>query len=158
LAIVFAVVGVLEIQHVIAALDPATSSERLNQILWGLRSGTWAPPAYLLPLGTGAALLVANRPQVSQSLFAVVIVGCAVGLFALFQALPRYTPAVGFGGVRPSLLLIPLLWIPVGLTFWRRRRADRIAHALSYFALGLVLSHSLMLYSDEATSKFAICA
>jgi len=158
LAVVFAVAGVLEIQHVLAALDPATGSDRLNGILWGLRSGTWAPPAYLLPLGAGAALLVERRPGISMAMFVIVLIACGLGLFALFQTLRPYTPKLGLGIIRPSLLLIPLLWIPVGLTFWRRRRGDRIAHALAYFALGLVLSHSLMLYSDEATSKFAIAA
>ncbi|HEV8442726.1 MAG TPA: hypothetical protein VGQ27_04570, partial [Steroidobacteraceae bacterium] len=140
LAVVFAVAGVLEIQHVLAALDPATGSDRLNSILWGLRSGTWAPPAYLLPLGAGAALLVERRPGISMAMFVIVLIACGLGLFALFQTLRPYTPKLGLGIIRPSLLLIPLLWIPVGLTFWRRRRGDRIAHALSYFALGLVLS------------------
>ena len=47
LAIVFAVTGVLAILHVIAALEPSTGSETVNAVLRTLRSGTWAPPAYL---------------------------------------------------------------------------------------------------------------
>ena len=70
LAIVFVVVGVLEIQHVLAALEPASASETLNDLLWRLRSGTWAPPAYLLPLGMGAASLIAPSPRASKTLFA----------------------------------------------------------------------------------------
>ena len=80
----------------------------------------------------------------------------AVGLFALFQWLPRYAAPGCLGIVRPTLLLVPLLWIPVGVTFWRRRRDDRIAHTLAYYALGAALAHTFMLYSDEATSKFAM--
>src|SRR3954467_10563865 len=51
MAIVFAVAGVLQILHVLSALEPASASEQLDQALRRLRSGTWAPPAYLLPLG-----------------------------------------------------------------------------------------------------------
>ena len=60
----------------------------------------------------------------------------AGGLFVLFQWLPRYASPGWFGIIRPSLLLVPLLWIPVGVLFWRRRHGDRIAHVLAYYALG----------------------
>jgi signal transduction histidine kinase/ActR/RegA family two-component response regulator len=158
LAIVFAVAGVLEIQHVVAGLEPSTASSSLNDLLIRLRSGTWAPPAHLLPLGVGAAIWVSTNPRTSKSLFALALIAAAIGLFVLFQNLPRYSSPLFFGIIRPSLILVPLLWIPVGLTFWRRRGEDRIAHALAYYALGLVIAHSLMLYSDEATSKFAMSA
>jgi len=158
LAIVFAVAGVLEISHVIAALEPSTASEAINDALRSLRSGTWAPPAYLLPLGTGVALWVAQAPGTSKWGFAAGAFLVAVGLFALFQWLPRYSDPVAFGILRPSLVMVPVLWIPVGIVLWRRRAEDRIAHALAYYAFGLALSHTLMLYSHEATSKFAMSA
>jgi len=158
MAIVFAVAGVLEVLHVLAALEPSSASEGLNEVLRQLRSGTWAPPAYLLPLGIGAILWMAPTPQASKAAFAAVTVAVAAGLFALFQWLPRYGTTGFFGILRPTLLLVPLLWIPVGLAFWRRRHGDRIAHALAFYALGLALAHSLMLWSDEATSKYAMTA
>ena len=58
MAVVFAVAGFLEVLHVLAALEPASASEGLNRVWRRLRSGTWAPPAYLLPLGLGFLLLV----------------------------------------------------------------------------------------------------
>ena len=58
LAIILAVTGVLEILHVLAALEPSTSSELVNDTLRRWRSGTWAPPAYLLPLGMGLLLWI----------------------------------------------------------------------------------------------------
>ena len=158
MAIIFAVAGMLEILHVLAALEPASASEQLNDVLRRMRSGTWAPPAYLMPLGVGTALWIAPTLRASKTAFALATVVVAAGLFALFQSLPRYAAPGFLGIIRPTLLLVPLLWIPVGVTFWRRRREDRIAHALAYYALGAALAHTFMLYSDEATSKFAMCA
>ena len=156
--IVFAVVGVLEVLHVLAALDPTSAYEPLNELLRQYRSGTWAPPAYLLPLGLGAAMWSAGRPRVSQLGFGLYLVAVAATLFALFQALPRYSSPGWFGIIRPTLGLVPVLWLLAGYLFWRRRHRDRISHALAFYALLLALANALMLYSGEATSKFAMTA
>ncbi|HKU90392.1 MAG TPA: ATP-binding protein [Steroidobacteraceae bacterium] len=157
-AILYAVVGVLEVLHVLAALEPSSASESFNAIVQSLRSGTWAPPAYLLPLGM-AVLLWTQRPsRAAIAIFATGTLLAAIGLFVLFQWLPRYAPIEWLGIVRPTLLLVPLLWIPVGITLWRRRNVDRISHALAFYALGTALAHCFMLYSDQATSKFAMTA
>ena len=158
MAIIFAVAGLLEILHVLAALEPASASEFFNEVHRRLRSGTWAPPAYLLPLGIGIAMSIPTTSRLSRHVFALGAILAAAGLFVLFQWLPRYSPPGWFGIQRPTLLLVPLLWFPVGVIFWRRRRTDRIAHALAWYALGLGLSHSFMLWSDVATSKFAMTA
>jgi signal transduction histidine kinase/ActR/RegA family two-component response regulator len=158
LAIIVAVTGVLEILHVLAALEPSTSSESINDTLRKLRSGTWAPPAYLLPLGMGLLLGVAPTPRTSKLAFGAVVCAVAVGLSVLFQWLPRYSAPLALGVIRPSLLPVPLLWIPVAVMLWRRRGADRLGPALAYYAAGSALAHALMLYSDEATSKFAMAA
>jgi signal transduction histidine kinase/CheY-like chemotaxis protein len=158
LAILFAITGVLEILHVLAALEPSSASEPLNDLMRRLRSGTWAPPAYLLPLGIGLLLRMGSTPRASRLTFGVVTCAVAVGLFVLFQWLPRYTAPVGFGIIRPSLAFVPLLWIPVAVAWWRRRGTDRLAPPLAWFAIGMALAQLLMLYSDEATSKFAMSA
>jgi signal transduction histidine kinase/CheY-like chemotaxis protein len=158
LAIVFAVAGVLEILHVLAALEPASASATLNEVVRSLRSGTWAPPAYLLPLGIGVSAWLAPRRRVSKTVYSLCTIAAAIGLFWLFQSLPRYSEPLPLGILRPTLILVPLLWIPVGVYFWRRRAGDHIAHALAYYALGAALSHSLMLFSPQATSNFAMTA
>jgi signal transduction histidine kinase/ActR/RegA family two-component response regulator len=158
MAIIFAVAGFLEVLHVLAALEPASASEILNQVWRRLRSGTWAPPAYLLPLGLGFLLLAGPPSRTSKTVFALGTIAVAGGLFALFQWLPRYASPGWLGIIRPTLVAVPLLWIPVGVMFWRRRQGDRMAHALAFYALGTGLSHLFMLYSDQATSKFAMTA
>jgi len=158
LAIVFAVAGVLENLHVLAALEPASAHAGFNEVVRSLRSGTWAPPAYLLPLGIGITAWLAPKLNYSRTAYLLVTIAFAIFLFWLFQSLPRYADA-GFLGIRrPTLILVPLLWIPVGVYFWRRRDGDHIAHALAYYALGAALAHSLMLFSDQATSNFAMTA
>jgi len=157
-AILYAVVGVLEVLHVLAALEPSSASETFNEVQRQLRSGTWAPPAYLLPLGM-AVLLWTRRPsRAAIAIFATVTVVAAIGLFVLFQWLPRYAPAGWLGILRPTLVPVPLLWIPVGIALWRRRHDDRISHALAFYALGTALAHGFMMFSDQATSKFAMTA
>jgi signal transduction histidine kinase/CheY-like chemotaxis protein len=158
LAIVFAVAGVLEVLHVMAALEPSSASEELNTIVRGLRSGTWAPPAYLLPLGTAVILWWQPTGRTSKMLFALAAVAVAGALFALFQWLPDYAEPGFFGIIRPTLLVVPLLWIPVVSRLWRQRHGDRLAHALAYYGLAAALAHSFMLYSDVAISKFAMTA
>jgi signal transduction histidine kinase/ActR/RegA family two-component response regulator len=157
-AILYAVVGVLEVLHVLAALEPSSASETFNEILRRLRSGTWAPPAYLLPLGMGVLLWTRRSSRAAIAVFATGTVVAAIGLFALFQWLPRYASSGWLGIVRPTLVPVPLLWIPVGVALWRRRQVDRISHALAFYALGTGLAHFFMLYSDQATSKFAMTA
>ena len=157
-ALLFAVVGVLEVLHVLAALDPTSAFEPLNEVVRQYRSGTWAPPAYLLPIGLIASAWFARRPRATALKFGLLTVAGAALLFALFQVLPRYSPPGWFGILRPTLVLVPVFWIAVAAMSWRRRHADRIARALVFFALLQALAHALMLYSDEATSKFAMTA
>ena len=104
MAIIFAVAGFLEVLHVLAALEPASALESLNQVWRRLRSGTWAPPAYLLPLGLGFLLLGGPPPRTSNTVFALGTIAVAVGLFALFQWLPRYASPGWLGIVRPTRL------------------------------------------------------
>ena len=157
-AILFAVVGILEVLHVLAALEPSSASEGFNEVQRRLRSGTWAPPAYLLPLGMGVLLWTQRPSRAAIAIFATGTIVAAIGLFVLFQWLPRYAPSGWMGVVRPTLVLVPLLWIPVGIALWRRRHVDRISHALAFYALGTALAHCFMLHSDQATSKLAMTA
>ena len=158
MAIVYGVVGVLEVLHVLAALDPSTASQTFNEMHQRLRSGTWGPPAYLLPLGISMFLWAVPGRRMSKRMFALIMLAAAAVLMVVFQTIPRYFDTGFLGILRPTLALVPLLWIPLGLYFWRRRRGHPISHVLAYFALGTALSHLLMLWSNQATSKFAMTA
>jgi len=158
LAIVFAVTGVLEVMHVLDAPEPSTASAWFNEFVRQLEISTWGPPAYLLPLGIAAAFLIAPRARVSSFAFGVATVAVAVGLVVLFQVMPRYSASAWLGITRPTLSLVPLAWIPVGVILWRRWGDDRIVHALGYYGLGVAVAHAFMMYSDQSSSKFAMIA
>ncbi|HET9475077.1 MAG TPA: ATP-binding protein [Steroidobacteraceae bacterium] len=158
LAIVFAVTGVLEVMHVLDAPEPSTGSEWLNDIVRRLQISTWGPPAYLLPLGITAAFLIAPQARFSSFAFGIGTIVVALGLLVLFQVLPRYSEPGWFGITRPSLSLVPLAWIPVGVILWRRWSGDRIVHALGYYGLGVAVAHAFMMFSDQSASKFAMVA
>jgi signal transduction histidine kinase/ActR/RegA family two-component response regulator len=148
----FAVVAILELLHVITALDFAATSAFAGLV----RLGTWSPAAYLLPLGLALALPV-SRGDTKVSLFAAGLVILAAGLMWLF-ALPRYSPPGLLGITRPTLSLAPLLWIPVVVAYARMRGRDRLAGVFSAFATITLCVPLVMLFSQTAADKIAVIA
>jgi signal transduction histidine kinase/ActR/RegA family two-component response regulator len=146
----FAVVAILELLHVITALDFMASS-----LFAGLvRLGTWSPAVYLLPLGLAVALPVARR-DIRVPYFAAALVIVAAGLMWLF-ALPRYS-APGFMGItRPTLILAPLLWIAVVVAYTRIRAHDRLAGVFAAFAAITLCVPLIMLFSQTSADKLAV--
>ncbi|HEU4780054.1 MAG TPA: ATP-binding protein, partial [Steroidobacteraceae bacterium] len=152
-AVVFTVVAVLELLHVITALDftEAPSAAVL------LRLGTWSPAAYLLPLGLLVALPLSRR-DTNPAMFGVALLFISAGLMVLFAVVPRYS-APGFLGIlRPTLIPAALLWIPLIAGFWRRRRADRLAGVFAIFSGITLFVPVIILYSETAADKVAVLA
>src|SRR5690348_11200744 len=101
-AVVFATIAILELLHVITALDFAELPEA-----WVLvRLGTWSPAAYLLPLGLAASLPLSRR-DTSPAIFMIILVGVAAMLMGVFALVPRYTDPGFLGITRPTLVLAP---------------------------------------------------
>ena len=65
-AVCFAVVAVLELLHVLTALQFTAEDPGVRRFAMLLRPGTWPPAAYLLPLGLWAALLLRDRLRLRQ--------------------------------------------------------------------------------------------
>jgi signal transduction histidine kinase len=151
-AVCFAVVALLELLHVLTALDFSAAPGFAGL----LRLGTWSPAAYLLPLGLLVAPALAR--QVARVVpFLVVLLIAAAGLMLLFT-LPRYSDPGFLGITRPTLLLAPPLWIAVALRYWRGRHADRLGRVFAIFAAVTVLVPVLMLFSRTAADKVAVLA
>ena len=83
---------------------------------------------------------------------------CAAGLMVLFAVMPRYSPPGFLGITRPTLILAPLLWIPVIVGYWRIRDQDRLASVFAIFAAVTFFVPLLMLYSQSPADKVAIIA
>jgi signal transduction histidine kinase/ActR/RegA family two-component response regulator len=157
-AVVFAVVSLLYLVHVLTALDVYGDSGTLERITAGLRPATWPPASYLLPIGLGVAAWLRHRGRGSSLALAFGMLGTAALLLWLFQRLPRYTAPGWLGITRPALVFVPLLWIPIALVYWRRRREDRIAHAIAFYAAIACVSHAVMLYSRSPADFLAMIA
>jgi hypothetical protein len=137
MATIFAVAGVLEIMHVLAALEPASAFGAVQRVAPAPALGRLGAARYLLPLGIGMAVFIPSTSRLSDHFFMLGTVAAAAGLFLLFQWLPRRAETGWFGILRPTPVPVPLLWIPVGVTFWRRRSINRIAHVPAWYSLGL---------------------
>ncbi len=152
MAVCFAVVALLELLHVLTALD-FSAAPRFAGLL---RLGTWSPAAYLLPLGLLVTLPL-SRGVTSTAPLAIVLLVAAGGLMLLFS-LPRYTEPGFLGITRPTLALAPLLWIPVIVDHWRIRHTERLGRVLAVFAAITLLVPLLMMYSRSAADKVAVVA
>ena len=155
-AIVFATVAVLQFLHVLTALEFYSGMPDMHRIAAQWRPGTWPPPAYLLPLGLGAAAWLRYRQRGSAVTLGFGLIVAATLLMLLFQHLPRYTPPGWLGITRPALVLLPVLWLSVGLSYWRRRGEDRIAHAIAFFAVLAGFACTVMMYSRAPADTVAM--
>ncbi len=147
----FAIVAALEFLHVLTVLD-FDSAPRFNLLL---KLGTWSPAAYLLPLGLLLALPLSRRGM-NVPVFVGFQLLVAASLMILFAMVPRYSEPGVLGMTRPTLLGAPLLWILVGVSYWRARHEDRIAQMLVVFAVITFFVPLVMLFSKAPADNVAI--
>ena len=150
-AVCFAVVALMELLHVVTALD-FSGAPRFTILL---RLGTWSPAAYLLPLGLLFALPLRRRPS-SELLFGVGLLAAAAVLMVLFAVISRYSDPPVLGMSRPTLALAPVLWLLVSIAYWRIRNEDRLARVFAIFAAVTIFVPLFMLYSEGPADKVAI--
>jgi PAS domain S-box-containing protein len=155
LALCFAMLAIGELLHVVTVLG-WLGGGTAGDLQY--RAGTWGPPAYLLPIGVGAALLLRDRSRWYAWPLAIGLVLLAAALVAIFLAVPRHTAPGLLWITRPSLILVSLLWALVGVAYWRRRGESEIAQAIVPTAVILALAHAVMLYSHAATDTVAMVA
>jgi hypothetical protein len=157
-AILYAVVGVLEVLHVLAALEPSSASATCNETCGacapapGRRRPIYCRSAWACCCGPSARRA---RPWPVRHRHRRV----AVGLFALFQWLPRYTRrAVARHRRDPRCCRSAA--VDTGAASRSGDAATSIASAMRWRSTRWVSawSHCFMLYSDQATSKFAMTA
>ena len=159
LAASFAITSLLEFIHAITGWG---WSGVLAFISHGdaFRPGTWPPPAYLLPLAIGYSIWT-FRPTSKQKRsggFILPLMILGIVLLTVFHYLPRYTDATWLGMRRPTLILVPLLWIMVGLACWQRRAEYRLLPALALMAAVLFSGQVAMLYSGTRDDPLSMVA
>jgi signal transduction histidine kinase/ActR/RegA family two-component response regulator len=157
-AVAFAIATLAESLHFLSALQiSATLGEprRWTLLLW---SATWTPAAYLLPLSLGAVLWSRRKQFESRRWFALGLFVSCLGLFTVFQQFPLYGQPGWVGITRPTLTLVPLLWMFIGLAYWRLRSDDRLARVLACYAVIAIPANLIMLYSQSPADAPAIIA
>jgi len=155
LAISFAYLALGEALHMLTVLG-GLGAGLVSDVR--LRAGTWGPPAHLLPIGVGASLLLRHRPRSAAWLFAAALGALAILLTLFFFSAQRYAVSSMLGITRPTLILVPLLWIMVGWAYWRQRKEYELARAVAPSALILALAHGLMLFSRAPGDSLALVA
>ena len=150
-AVCFLIVAILELLHVITALDFSGAP----QFALLLKLGSWSPAAYILPLGLLCAMPLSRR-QGSEPLFGIALLLAAAALMVLFAVVSRYSQPGFLGMTRPTLVLAPVLWALVAWAHWRTRHEDRLAITFLVFALITLFVPLLMLYSQGPADKMAI--
>jgi hypothetical protein len=137
LAICFAMTSISEFLHVVTILGWFGGGLKADVTS---RAGSWGPRAYLLPISVCAALLLRDRPRWYAWPLTAGLVLLAAALIAIFQMIPRYAEPGLFGITRPSLILVPLLWVLAGVAYWKRRDESDLAHAIAPTAVILAVA------------------
>ena len=158
LATCFAVVSVLELIHAATVLELPWLSEEMRREAANWRPGTWAPSAHVLLAGLAGALLLRKRPAIRNWLFALALLALGLALIPLFEWLPRYSSPGMLGVTRPTLLLIPILWVPIVIAYWKLKSQERIAAAVAMLGFIVFFGHLAMLYSQSPGDAPAMAA
>ena len=158
LAMVFAILATLNFLHMAVAVEwtgimaPIATAESV------LRPATWPPAALLLPICVGTGLVLLLRDLRPGKFLAIGLLLVSAGLMYGFYVLPRYTAPAWLGITRPALVLVPLLWVPVGSACWYFRANHRLLPTITLAAM-VVFSGSLaMLYSQAPHDTPAMVA
>jgi PAS domain S-box-containing protein len=158
LAVTFALTSLMEFIHVLTGVEWPATFDSINRASHFLRPMTWPPPAHLLPIGIACSVLLRRRKSSRVVWLEIALLFLTVGLFAAFAWLPRYTVPVFLGITRPTLILVPLLWVLVGLMCWQWSRMERLLPTFLLSAAVFFTGNSFMLYSRAPHDSLAMIA
>ncbi len=157
-ALGFGVTSVVEGVHALVSVEWSGALSAIVAAENTLRPATWPLAAYVLPIAIGSAVWLLRHTQWAASGFALALLGLSAALFPLFLELPRYTSPTWFGITRPTLAVVPFLWVGVGSVCWRSQSADRVLPTMALVAAVLCLGHGSMLYSRAPSDTQAVVA
>jgi signal transduction histidine kinase/ActR/RegA family two-component response regulator len=158
LAIGFAVTSLLDLYHVLSAVDAGGGLAMYADGESFKPTAQWAASAHSLAIAVAASLWLLHQRKERALPFAIVMVAVAVALSVVFYWLPIYVAPTYFGIASPGLILAPLLWLLIGAHCWRERGNDRLVRRLVWMAPALFLATVVMLYSAAPDDTPAIVA
>ena len=158
LAVAFAIAAAFELVHVAAAVEYSANPDEVAAIAARLRPSTWPPATYALPLGLIAAFVLRTRAGRTDLVLAAGLSAAGLALAVIFNFIPPYAPPGLFGMTRPSLVLVPMMWIIVLLLYWPLRVHERLARYIALFSILAIVSNVAMLYSAYPADDPALLA
>jgi signal transduction histidine kinase/CheY-like chemotaxis protein len=158
LAICFGLACVFQLAHVSVTVEWSGPFAVIMRAQGWLRPATWPPAAYLLPIGLGCVVCLGLRARPATAAFVGALAAIGATLFSLFYNLPAYAPPGILGVTRPTLLLVPAVWLITGGMLWRRRSVDRLLPSLARIAPVFVIGHVAMLFSAAPHDAQAMVA
>ena len=158
LALGFAATFLLELVHVLVTVEWAGPFAAAVHMHDYLRPVTWPPAAYCLPIGILGAIWLQQRGRSDIVAYAIVMaVVCGI-LLDIFRRVPPYLPPGPLGITRPSLVLVPVLWVAVGWLCGRRRKIHRVYWPLAIMACVYCCGAVAMTYSRAPHDTQAMVA
>ena len=140
LAVTFGVFSALELLHLLTAVE------------WG----GGQPGAYCLAVGTAAAVWLASRGETQARWFGAALAAFTAAIYPVFVSLPRYDAPHLLGITRPTLILLPPLWLLVCWMCWRRRRRDHIIRMVGLMGAVQCFAQTCALYARSPDDAPAI--
>ena len=158
IAVAIGINAVFELIHVLPALEVSRNAVDAASLAGLLRPVTWPPAAHVLPVGLCAAFALRRQRPYAQSALAIGLLVLGTVVLVVFDPIPPYTAPTWFGITRPSLALVPLLSLAVGVLYWRLRRTTRLGSVIFLLTVLAVISNVVMLYSESPADRPSMLA
>lgn len=158
LAVTFGITSILELLHVLTTFEWGGGWDTESPLEQTLRPTSWPPAAYCLAVGTLGAVWLTSRGITQARWFAPVLALFTVVIYPVLFQLPHYTAPQLLGITRPTLALVPLIWLLVCWRCWRIRGRDRVIPMVGQMAAVQCFAHICMLYSSTPHDAAAMAA
>jgi len=158
IAVAIGINAAFELIHVLPALEVSRDAVDAARLAGLLRPVTWPPAAHLLPIGLCAAYALRKQHAYARPALAIGLLILGTVLLLIFDPIPPYTAPTWFGITRPSLALVPVLSLLVGVFYWHLRETERLGPVILLLAVLAVVSNTAMLYSESPADRASMLA
>jgi PAS domain S-box-containing protein len=155
LACGFGAAAVLHGLHALSVL-PWVEHPAWGHLTPRFRPATWAPACLILP----ASVILALVPQAPRrpARFLALVSVLAVLLVGIYIDVPPYGPPGFLGITRPSLMLVPVLFVAAFALALSRRGDGPLSAALVAMCVPLIAGHTFILFSTSPHDTPAMVA
>lgn len=159
LAIGFGFAAATELLHAFVGIEWVGWFAWIGNYAQILRTGTWPPSTYVLPISLLWAIwLMRRNSALRPAVFAAGMTVIAITLYMLSLNLPKYFNTDLLGIQRPTQIPVLFLLLLLTAACWRERHRTPLFEGLAWMGVFLFLSDLFMLYSSAPHEKYAMMA